>query len=1254
MARFAVSPSRIARYYFHECDRYLRYAAVPKRNRDAEGVPPYRFDTNVVTRAILDGGYLWEEEVVRSHLDDVVIAADDNGNGSDGSVALHERTLGRDETLAALADAGPGRTIYQPTLTAPESLHREYGLDPDLVAFADCRPDLLVVTAGDTQGELVVEVVDVKASAAQKLSHRIQVGLYSLILTHVLADAGLDGALRVGGRGGVWLFEHDEPEWFGLTEILPPIETFLANELTPLLEAPAREAFWHLNYRCEWCDYFEHCRGEADARDDVSLVPYLSTYAKRHLVDAGADTVAKLDRLLDKPDVAARLAGCASLEQRSDRWRVAVDALRSGTEIPTGGASVAMPVNENVVVVASLQSDPLSGALYGYALHRGKGKGVFGTGRDTVARVAPAGHPAALAQLRRDLIADLVAILRPVHDHNAAHADAWRDQLSVQTYVFDSFERDLLVRTLLEAVVGETDPDVAADALSLLFHFQHPDLAGADDHPADSVFFPAIAFTDVVRTLFALPIPIAYRFADVIAALQPSEWGFDYRPAEYWNFSLSNRMRSDAILAVWTQGRADLVDNIEGELKRRVWATNAAINGLRERLRPTGTLFAWPPKFALPAGFGLRDPLLSRLAFINQYETVLGCLDVRTRRALPEGQRLAAGTTVDLVHLGGEKYRIDGQDPDALGLRPNAFANWILTTDTDDGRRARLAFDDFVYRNRPYGPKRLALALANVGGVAGDTVTLGLKPTNAFTAPAVGQRCRIDERFTDFNSAKVTAQLQRLDTEARSWFARLVADPVATRSKLGVEAGLREAAVAAGTGLAMTPSQQRALEGTADNDVQLVWGPPGTGKTHFLAGAILALVEAHRRCGRPFHVLATGFTHAAIDNLLGKILQVQAQHDVVGEPLMVGKAERDDGGSGATRVHPDDVEGWAATAPRSILGATVWGASKASEDEVAYDLVVVDEGSQVTVGEASIAIARKAPGGRLLIAGDDRQLPPIVAGDYPQAEDQPLLHRSILECLRSASASDPDGGDALTVALVENWRMCDRLCAYPAASIYPREYAPATPTIAAARLPVLPGSGDALVDVLLDPAYPMTVCVLEDVKATRENAVEADLVARCAVALRAADTEASDAAFWRDGLFVVSPHHAQIRAIRRRLDELREWDTLPFVGTVDKMQGQECDAVLVSYGVSDVEYALGEKEFIFSRNRLNVAITRARLKTVVFLSRALLEPPIQALDTAEVAEGIAFMQGLARHCELEGERLTLDTPATGRVTVLRA
>jgi DNA replication ATP-dependent helicase Dna2 len=166
--------------------------------------------------------------------------------------------------------------------------------------------------------------------------------------------------------------------------------------------------------------------------------------------------------------------------------------------------------------------------------------------------------------------------------------------------------------------------------------------------------------------------------------------------------------------------------------------------------------------------------------------------------------------------------------------------------------------------------------------------------------------------------------------------------------------------------------------------------------------------------------------------------------------------------------------------------------------------------------------------------------------------------------------------------------------------------------------------------------------------------VEADLVADLAVRLRdrlrAADgklyapSAEGDAAFWLDGLFVVSPHHAQINAIRRALARRREWASRPFVDTVDRMQGQECDAVIASYGVADVEYAMNEKEFIYSLNRLNVSITRARAKTVVFLPRPLIEPPIQAFEDDRTAAGIAFMQGLVQFARRHGETVRHPLP----------
>jgi hypothetical protein len=180
--------------------------------------------------------------------------------------------------------------------------------------------------------------------------------------------------------------------------------------------------------------------------------------------------------------------------------------------------------------------------------------------------------------------------------------------------------------------------------------------------------------------------------------------------------------------------------------------------------------------------------------------------------------------------------------------------------------------------------------------------------------------------------------------------------------------------------------------------------------------------------------------------------------------------------------------------------------------------------------------------------------------------------------------------------------------------------------------------------------------MLNGVRASVDNVAEAAVVARLANTLRSvlvdpttgATYQASsdgDRRFWNDGLFIVSPHHAQIRAIKTALGRERRWRSEPFVDTVDKMQGQECQAVIVSYGVSDRETAIAEADFIYSLNRLNVAVTRARAKCIVFLSQALLEPSFDLLSNEDAARGLGHMHALVAFSRESGESRTLELGA---------
>ncbi len=1202
-----------------------------REDRAGEGVPDPPYDPRPVTKAILDSGARWEEEVLEELIAGSVHIAD-----GDPEAPLSELIFDQAAARKRITELAPREFVYQPELEVPASFYERYDLDPAVVYWPPCRPDLIECVPGDDG--LLLRVIDIKASPGVKLSHRIQATVYSLVLDALLEEWGVEDR-SVSDDAGIWLAQHSEPEHFELRMLRPPIEQFLEHELQPLLAGPASEAPWHLYFRCEWCEWFDHCREEMRETDSVSRVPYLTTHAKRFLGDRDppVKTLEDFNELLGNPERLAELDACASLRGKGDRLRTQVEALRNDEVRPFGGSSLVMPRLENVRLVLTAQNEPVSGQLYAYGIYAQGLRQVLGENRLSV-QVATDGDPDTIIELQRSLARDLWEIFDAVDAYNKKQ-DEWKEKKSLQVFVFDTYERQLIVETLLQRL---TDPAVAEIALKVLFQLQGPDLLQAEEHPATEVFFPMVVLSDVLRDRLALPAEVSYRFADAVNLLQPSEYGFTFNDSPYFGFELSNQMRSDAIYSVWYDRKTEPIEWIEKEISARLWGANSLVNGARERLEAAGALFAYPPKFELPRSFDYHSHLLSRLAFLAQYESVLGYLDLRTRRMAPLGERVRSGDAIVLRWRGGDRFSVRRISED-VELTADPFPSWLLAEHDEDGQRALLGFDDYWHRGPGWVRKGLRLRLAGIADVRGspaEEVRLAL--TEGRDSPELrrGTDYVLCPRFTDFNTERAIAELTTVD-EDRGLFLELLEDPQAF-AKPFASASWHRQALELAQSLKMTASQLEGLEGLLGRRLQLVWGPPGTGKTHFLALSLLVLAEAHRRAGMELRVMLTAFTHAAIENALRKIDELQRGMEVFKGALPLGKLDCIVGDPGESIVLVDKEAGdsWLAGHNQAILGGTVWALRRTSRGSA--DCVVIDEASQLLVPAASIAIGRLAGEGRLVLAGDDRQLPPIVLGPYPEPEDdEPLLHRSILECLRRA---DPD--HALTATLLENWRMNETLCRYPREQIYVESYGPATEAIAARRL-ALGDRATGWVDELIDPDFPLVVCVVEGVQATAENVLEAKLVAATAKRLRERllddagsqypDGEEGDAAFWTDGLFIVSPHHAQIRAIRRALDEGRSWHAEPFVDTVDKMQGQECDAVIVSYGVSDVEYALSEKEFIYSLNRLNVSITRARAKTIVFLPLPLLEPPVAAFEHDEIAAGIAFMQGLGRFAELEGE-----------------
>ena len=108
---FRTSPSAIARYFFHDCERFLRYRP-PVPERAQEGTAEAEFDHSPLIKAILESGYVWEQTVLQQHLAGRV--------SSRGRRAVHTRRFDWPQTLELLRRRS-GTFIYQPTLRLPQA-----------------------------------------------------------------------------------------------------------------------------------------------------------------------------------------------------------------------------------------------------------------------------------------------------------------------------------------------------------------------------------------------------------------------------------------------------------------------------------------------------------------------------------------------------------------------------------------------------------------------------------------------------------------------------------------------------------------------------------------------------------------------------------------------------------------------------------------------------------------------------------------------------------------------------------------------------------------------------------------------------------------------------------------------------------------------------------------------------------------------------------------------------------------------------
>lgn len=404
--------------------------------------------------------------------------------------------------------------------------------------------------------------------------------------------------------------------------------------------------------------------------------------------------------------------------------------------------------------------------------------------------------------------------------------------------------------------------------------------------------------------------------------------------------------------------------------------------------------------------------------------------------------------------------------------------------------------------------------------------------------------------------------------------------------------------------------------GDLDDSYLAVQGPPGTGKTYVASRVIARLVGHHA-----WKVGVVAQSHAVVEHLLDAVVAAGL------DPRLVAKApkERDEGVDRPwTAIEKDGASAYLAAQATTgfVYGGTAWDFS--NEGRVgrrALDLLVVDEAGQFSLAST---IAASVAARRLLLLGDPQQLPQVSQGTHPEPVDM------------SALGWIADGHDVLPADLgyflAESRRMHPAL-AEPVSRL---SYEGELESHDCAALRAIDGVEPGLTPVPVDHEGNTT-----------DSAEEADEVVRIAASLLgraytdttvgAEPTRAEARPLTQSDLIVVTPYNAQLTLVRDALDRAGLTD-VP-VGTVDKFQGQEAAVAIVTLAASSAAAAPRGVEFLLLKNRLNVAISRAKVAAYLVYSPGLLD----ALP--RTPQGVAQLSAFAR---LVGVELpSLDRAAVG-------
>jgi uncharacterized protein len=311
------------------------------------------------------------------------------------------------------------------------------------------------------------------------------------------------------------------------------------------------------------------------------------------------------------------------------------------------------------------------------------------------------------------------------------------------------------------------------------------------------------------------------------------------------------------------------------------------------------------------------------------------------------------------------------------------------------------------------------------------------------------------------------------------------------------------------------------------------------------------------------------------------------------------------------------------TSAASLIAGTGWLFSRQGMEQT-LDYLFIDEAGQVSLADA---VAMGTAARNLVLLGDPQQLPQVRQGIHPGDSGCSVLehllapdrtdhttrsHRHATELAPTrhqdrtdhVSASQTVAGDR-GIFLGTTWRMHPDICRFVSGLSYD------------GRLESAPGRERQRIESPGLSGAGLRYLAVEHTGNSQQSSQEADVIAAEVQKLLADGTFTDHDGRTRPldprDILVVAPFNMHVRCLREKLPDGVD------VGTVDQFQGREAPVVFVSMASSTGEDVPRGLEFLFNRNRFNVAISRARALAVVVSSPRLLDVLCRSVDQMKLA-----------------------------------